>query len=230
MDYIMAVNNEIGRIIAQYAIGNSPAIYFCEDDKRYHITTYADEIVYQKIMDESAMCGLQVYRDDIDSFIISLHHNDEFFLQNASRIYKDSEILAGERIKLFFNGAEIDLLKIRSRYYICTYGPIKGKIVTIESDYFCFDYEGVNYNTQSMAFLVPCNAFTIIDHRYLKIYRSKVTRDISDIYNEVNSAIIHSELETEFGKLLEMCSGAGISLWTLMGIIDHIMLTLIEDE
>ena len=81
-----------------------------------------------------------------------------------------------------------------------------------------------------MAFLVPCNAFTIIDHRYLKIYRSKVTRDISDIYNEVNSAIIHSELETEFGKLLEMCSGAGISLWTLMGIIDHIMLTLIEDE
>lgn len=222
----MAVSNSLGSIIAKYVIGEKPAICYSEDNGRYHVMTYSDEIVYKNIMDESARCGLQVFRDTIDKIITNLHSHDDFTLQHFTRIYNDTEILAGERVRLLFKNSELDLIKIRPRYYICTDGPLGGEYIAIKSDCLDFNYKGKNYIVQSMAFLVPGDAYTIIDYKYLKNYRSEVADDISDIYNEVNAAVFRGNLTSEFDNLLTMCAGAGVSLWTLMGMIDHSMITV----
>ena len=77
-----------------------------------------------------------------------------------------------------------------------------------------------------MAFLMPCDAYTILDYKYLKNYRSEVADDISDIYKEVSEAVFSENLVAEFEHLLLMCANAGVSLWTLMGMIDHSMINI----
>lgn len=222
----MAVSNSIGSIIAKYVIGDKPAIFYCEEDRRYHIITYADEIAYKKIMDESAICGLKIFRDTIDKIIIDLHNYDDFILQHSMRIYNDTGILPGERVRLFFKDAELDLIKIRPRYYICIDGALKGEFLAMDSDSLDFNYKGKYYIVESMAFLAPCDAYTIIDYKYLKNYRSEVADDISDLYNEVNVAVLSGTIVAEFDNLLTMCAGAGVSLWTLMGMIEHAKITI----
>lgn len=229
-EYTMAVSNSIGSIIAKYVIGEKPAICYNAEDGRYHIITYSDEIVYNKIMDESARCGLLVFRDTIDKIITELHSYDDFMLQHSPRIYNDTGILPGERIRLFFKDTELELMKIRPRYYICIDGPLKGEFIAINSDSLDFSFNSKYYNVESMAFLVPGDAYTIIDYKYLKNYRSEVANDISDIYNEVNAAVFSGNLVDEFDNLLAMCATAGVSLWTLMGMIDHAVITMDGDE
>ena len=177
-------------------------------------------------MDESARCGLRVFRDTIDKFITDLHTHDDFTLLHSTRIFNDTEILAGERVRLSYKDSELDLLKIRPGYYICTNGPLRGEYIAINSDCLDFSYKGKDYIVESMAFLVPGDAYTIIDYKYLMIYRTEIVDDISDIYNEVNAAVFKGNLTAEFGNLLTMCADAGVSLWTLMGMIDHSMITV----
>lgn len=222
----MAVSNNLGSIIAKYVVGEKPTIYYNEDNGRYHIMTNADEIVYKKIMDESDRCGLHVPRDIIDKIITDLHNYEDFTLQHSTRIHNDTEILPGERVRFFFKDAELDLMKIRPRYYICLKGPLRGEYITIDSDGLDFNHNGKNYIVESMAFLIPGDAYTIIDYKYLKNYRSEVSDDISNIYNEVNAAIFSGNLIAEFDNLLTMCADAGVSIWTLMGMIDHSMITI----
>ena len=222
----MAVRNGVGSIIARYVIGEKPAICYNEDSGRYRIVTYSDEVAYKTIMDESARCGLRVFRDTIDKFITDLHTHDDFTLLHSTRIFNDTEILTGERVRLSYRDSELDLLKIRPRYYICTDGPLRGEYIAINSDCLDFSYMGKDYIVESMAFLVPGDAYTIIDYKYLMLYRTEMADDISDIYKEVNAAVFKGNLTAEFGNLLTMCTDAGVSLWTLMGMIDHSMITV----
>ena len=96
----------------------------------------------------------------------------------------------------------------------------------MDSDSLDFNYKGKYYIVESMAFLAPCDAYTIIDYKYLKNYRSEVADDISDLYNEVNVAVLSGTIVAEFDNLLAMCAGAGVSLWTLMGMIEHAKITI----
>mgnify|MGYP000020968202 FL=1 len=222
----MAVSNGLGSIIAKYVVGEKPAICYSEDSGRYQIIIYSDEIIYKSIMDESTRCGLRVFRSTIDQFIMDLYGHNNCILQYSTRIYKDTEILTGERVRLFLKDAELDLIKIRPRYYICTQGPLRGEYIVIKSDSLDFSYKGRNYVVENMAFLMPCDAYTILDYKYLKNYRSEVADDISDIYKEVSEAVFCENLVAEFEHLLLMCANAGVSLWTLMGMIDHSMINI----
>lgn len=222
----MAVSNGLGSIIAKYVIGERPAICYSEDSGRYQIIIYSSEIIYKNIMDESARCGLRVFRRTIDQFIMDLYSYDDCILQYSTRIYNDTEILAGERVRLFLKDAELDLIKIRPRYYVCTQGPLRGEYIAINSDCLDFNYKGRNYVVENMAFLIPSDAYTIIDYKYLRNYRSEVADDISDIYNEVSAAVFSGNLVAEFEYLLTMCANAGVSIWTLMGVIDHLMIKI----
>lgn len=217
----MAANNKIGSIIAGHVIGKNPAISISDDGRHCSIVCYADEITYQEIMNDGAHCGIQIYRDTIDRFITALLNPDDIVLEYASRLYNDDSILAGERIRLYFSGAELDLLKIRHRYYICTQGALEGEHIVLHTDHLDFSCRGCHYRAESMAFVVPADVYTIIDYKYLKIYRSTVADDISDIYKEVNAAVSAGTLEMEFDNLLAMCAEAGISIWSLMGMTDH---------
>lgn len=221
----MAVSNKSGSIIAQYVIGKNPAISISDDGRHCRIVCYADEITYQEIMNDAAHCGIQIYRDTIDRFNTSLLNPDDFTLQYASRLYSDDCILAGERIRLFFAGSELDLLKIRHRYYICTHGPLEGEYIVMDNDHLDFSCRNCHYRAESMAFIAPGDVYTIIDYKYLKIYRSPVAADISNIYKEVNTATATGTLEAEFDNLLAICAEAGISIWSLMGMIDHSLIS-----
>lgn len=217
----MAVSNKSGSIIAQHVIGKNPAIIVDADGRHCRIVCYADELTYQEIMKDAAHCGIQIYRDTIDRFITSLLNPDDFTLQYASRLYSDDCILVGERIRLFYSDAELDLLKILRGYYICTRGPLEGEYIVLDTNQLDFSCRNRHYRAESMAFIVPGDVYIVIDYKYLKIYRSPVAADISNIYKEVNAAVASGTLETEFDNLLAMCADAGISIWSLMGMIDH---------
>lgn len=216
----MAVNNQIGSIMAKYVIGEEPAIFFDEDRRRFSLRTYIGGDVYRNIFDDAARCGSTVYRDSIDRFISALLNSEEVIIKYASRIYNDLEILAGERIRLYTTDAELDLLKIRSRCYVCTKGIFEGETITLKNDSLDFTHKNVVFDVRSVAFLVPSSTYIALDYRYLKSYRSDVVSDISDLFREVFIAFQNNQLEAEFLNLLKMCSDFGVSIWTLMGIID----------
>lgn len=218
----MAVNNVVGGIMAKYVIGERLAIFFNEDCEHYSLRTYINEEVYKNIFIEVTRCGLTVHRDSIDSFICSLLNQDDMTILYANQIYHDKEILAGERIRLYSKNAEIDLLKVRPRCYICTKGLLKGEIILLKADYFDFTYEQRNFDVQSIAFLVPNSAYTILDYKYLKNYRFDVASDISELINETNLAFQNNVLDIEFHNLLKKCTDLGVSIWTLMGVIDYL--------
>jgi len=218
----MAVNNIVGGIMAKYIIGDRPAIFYNEDCEHYFLRTYISEEVYKKIFSEVAICGFTVHRDSIDSFICSLLNQDEMTILYANQIYNDKEILPGERIRLYSKNAEIDLLKVRPRYYICTKGFMKGEIILLKSDSLDFTHEQMTFDVQSIAFLVPGSAYTVMDYKYLKNYRSDVASDISELINETSLAFQNNVLDVEFHNLLNKCTDLGVSIWTLMGVIDYL--------
>ena len=145
-------------------------------------------------------------------------------IQYVDKIYQDYQVLAGERVRLLSKNGELDLLKIRPRYYICTGGDLKGQTVILKSDVFTSIEEFIRFNTLSMAFLVPNSAITVLDYTYLKIYRCAVATDISELYNEVSVSIQNDTIIEDFQKLLGLCGDFGVSLWTLKGILDFLQL------
>ncbi len=220
----MAVNNTLGGIMAKYVIGARPAICFNEDKERFTLRTYVSEDVYKNIFDEAARCGYTVYRDSIDFFISKLLNQDDVALQYAKRIYRDNEILAGERLRLFSEESEIDLLKIRKQCYICTRGSLEGEIIVLDNVSLDSSHELRALNFQSIAFLMPGNAYTVMDYKYLKNYHNEVATDITGLYDKVCFAFQNNALEEEFQKLLDECGGLGVSIWTLMGLIDFLQI------
>lgn len=220
----MAVNNIIGGIMAKHVIGAKPAICFNNDSGRYDLVTYISEEVYRNIFEEADRCGFTIYRDNIDRFISNLLNQGNMAIQYASRIYKDNEILAGERIRLYSKNTELDLLKVSSRCYICINGALKGEIIFLNSDNLDITHKLMIFNVQCIAFLIPGDTFAVLDYKYLKTYRSEVVTDITELYNEVYTSFQKNALEVEFHNLLDMCSSFGISIWTLMGMIDFLQI------
>jgi hypothetical protein len=218
----MAVNNIIGGIMAKYVIGERPAIFYNEDCEHYSLRTYISEEVYKNIFADVTRCGFTVHRDSIDSFICSLLNQDDMTILYANQIYNDKEILAGERIRLYSKNAEIDLLKVRPRCYICTKGFLKGEIILLKTDSLDFTHDQMDFDVQSIAFLVPGNAYAVMDYKYLKNYRSDVASDISELINETSLAFQNNVLDIEFHNLLKKCTAFGVSIWTLMGVIDYL--------
>ena len=219
----MGVSNLTGGIIAKFVIGSNPSLSYDGNSGLYSLSVFIGETVYQNIFKDAERCGITVYRDNIDSFIRDMLQPDNLPLQYTNRIYTDDEILAGERLRLYSNEGELDLLKINPLRYICTNGVLKGQIILLNNSHFESCPELKSFDIRSLAFIMPNDAYKVIDCKYLKIYRNKVANDISNLYDDVSTALFNHSLVRDFPSLLNVCKDSGVSIWTLMGMIEFLV-------